>query len=191
MNQAAIVGLYRLALHLYPRSFRAEYGADMEQLLLDQLHDERAAVVIGRVIVDLAVTVPNQHLEAHMRTPNRLVPLVYLVIAVAGLVLAVVGGSEPKALVPGLVLAVGAGAIGLITWRHARSVRDASVTAGWWKFLLAGPSLIIGVIAAAGAGIQAWFLGMGVVLAGVASFALGATMGIAHLARTRMRGATA
>ena len=191
MSQPAIVRLYRLVLHLYPRPFRAEYGADMEQLLLDQLHDERAPVVIGRLIVDLAVTVPNQHLEAHLRTPNRLVPFAYLVIAVAGLVLAVLGGSEPKALVPGMVLAVGAGAIGLITWRHARSVRDSSVTAGWWKFLLAGPLLIIRVIVAAGAGIQAWFLGMGVVLAGAASFALGATLGIAHLARARTRGATA
>ncbi len=191
MNRPVIARLYHALLHLYPRPFRAEYGADMEQLLLDQLHDERAVVVTGRVIVDLAVTIPTQHLEAHMRSPDRLVPFAYLVLAAAGLALAVLGGSEPAALVPGLLLAAGAGAIGLITWRHAGAVRDSSVTAGWWKFLLAGPLLIGGVIVAAGVGVEAWFLGMGVVLAGSVSFALGATLGIVHLAKTRARGAAA
>ena len=49
---------YRLVLHLYPRRFRHEYGEQMTALLIAQLHDEGAARVIARTVVDLFVTVP-------------------------------------------------------------------------------------------------------------------------------------
>lgn len=191
MTASTVARLYRVALHLYPRPFRQEYGADMEQLLVDQLRDESAAVVAARTALDLALTLPHQHLEAHMRTPSRLVPLLFLLVAAAGVALAVVGGSEPGALVPGALIAGAAGAIGVVAWRRSSPVTEPSATASWWKLLVVGPSLIIGVIVAAGLGVSAWFLGIAVVLTGIAAFAVGVVLGITRLVKTLVHGAAA
>jgi len=53
-------------LHLYPRGFREEYGADRALLVAASLRDERAGSVVARTLVDLAITVPTRHLEAHV-----------------------------------------------------------------------------------------------------------------------------
>lgn len=174
------VRTYGAALCLYPRRFRHEYGPDLVQLLRDQLRDEPAPVVVVRSVIDLAISVPTQHLEAHMHAPRRLVPVVYLAVAAAGLTVAIAGGSEPVGLAIGLVLAAGAGAIGLAAWRRTGTVREADLTDEWWKLVLAGPVLIAGVIAGAGVGVEAWFVGLAVVAAAVVLTALGVALGIAH-----------
>ena len=72
-----------------------------------------------RAVVDLAITIPIQHLEAKMRrTSSPLVPTIYLAIAVAGVLLAVVGGSNATTAIMGLATALGAGTIGVIAWRR-------------------------------------------------------------------------
>jgi len=177
---------YRGLLRLYPRRFREEYGADMVQLLRDQYRDESHARVLGRAFLDLAITIPNQHLEAHMRhAPTSFGPLLFLAIAVAGLAVAVVGGTTPAALIVGLVVAAGAGFLAVTAWRHAAPAREADVTSSWWKFLVAGPVLVALVIAGAGLGIEAWFVGVLMVFAAAVFTALGLTLGIAHLATHR------
>ncbi len=191
MTAQAIARVYGVALHLYPRSFRHEYGADMEQLLIDQLREESAAIVATRAALDLALTLPYRHLEAHMRTPDRLIPITFLVLAAAGLAAAVLGGSAPAALVPGVLIAVATGAIGVIAWRRSSPVTEPSTAASWWKFLVAGPSLILGVIVAAGLGVNAWFFGIAVVLTGIGAFAVGIVLGVAHLVKTHAYGAAA
>ena len=186
------IRVYALLLHTYPRRFRDEYGPDMVLLVRDQLRDEPAPRVLARSAVDLAITIPTQHLEAHMGTPSRLVPLLYLVVAAAGLALVVLGGTQRESLVIGLLLAAGAGVIGIAAWRQTSHVHTAtSLTSEWWKLLLTGPILIAGVILAAGVGIEAWFLGIAAVLTALGCIALGAALGIAHLIKTHVHSAPA
>ncbi len=184
------IRVYGALVKLYPRGFREEYGADMVRLMREQGREESAWWVFARSLVDLAISIPTQHLETRMRrAPNPLVPLVYVMAAAAGLLVAILGGSEPAALVLGLGLAVVAGVIGTVAWRRAAPVRTrTAVTATWWKFLLAGPCLAALVIIAAGAGVEAWYLGMVVVLAAFVSTATGLVLGLAHLFTHRLRG---
>jgi hypothetical protein len=62
--------LYRRLMRLYPADFRARFGNEMISLFREQLRDARSsgerrqiASLWARCLVDLAVTVPKQHLE--------------------------------------------------------------------------------------------------------------------------------
>jgi Na+(H+)/acetate symporter ActP len=82
-----------------------------------------------------------------------------------------------------------AGSIATLAWRRSRSVaKKAGVTATWWKFLVVGPCLAALVILASGVGVEAWYLGMVVVLAAFVSTATGLALGVAHLFTHRVRG---
>jgi hypothetical protein len=183
---------YGALLRLYPRSFREQYGADMVLLLREQRTEESASRLFIRSMVDLAISLPTQHLEARMgRAPNPLVSFVYATAAIAGLLLAIIGGTNPAMLGLGLGLAFVAGAIATLAWRRSRPVGNArTVTATWWKFLVAGPCLVALVIVAAGVGVEAWYLGMVVVLGAFVSTATGVVLGIAHLFTHGLRGTT-
>jgi len=89
MSGPSAAGVYSWLLRLYPRRFRNEYGTDMALLFAQQLRGEPTSRVWARGVVDLAVTIPTQHLEAHMdRPPNPSVPVVFAAVSVSGLVLA-------------------------------------------------------------------------------------------------------
>jgi hypothetical protein len=69
--------IYGRLLRLYPRAFRAEYGAEMARLFGDQLRDAqssgepRALVSLWlRSIVDLIVTAPRHHLAKEHLVPQ-------------------------------------------------------------------------------------------------------------------------
>ncbi|MBK5288421.1 MAG: hypothetical protein JJE46_08135 [Acidimicrobiia bacterium] len=189
MNHDGVaVRVYGVATRLYPRRFRDDYGDDMVSLFRDQCEDEATWRVLSRAAVDLAITIPTQHLEATMhRNPNPLVPLIYLTVAIAGLILAIVGGTNATIAIIGLVIALGAGTVGVIAWRRATPVREATVTGHWWKFLLVGPGLIGLVIVAAGQGVDAWELGVATVIAGFVSAAIGVVLGLSHFFGPRVR----
>ena len=141
------VRVYRVLLHLYPHEFRDEYGADMVRLVRDQSADEPAWRVAARAAVDLAITIPAQHLEAHMNRPsNHLVPLLYTALACAGLLFAAVGGSNAAVVAFGLTIAAVAGSRG----DAAAPIGGTVSTRGWWKLVLAGPVIIAAVLVAAG-----------------------------------------
>jgi hypothetical protein len=178
------VRIYSTLVGLYPREFRDEYGADMIQLMRDQCDDEPSWRVTGRIAIDLALTLPAQQLETRMnRTPNRIVPHFYAAVAAAGALLALVGGTNTAMLVIGLTIAVVAGVIGGIAWRRTGSVGGPATTSGWWKFVLAGPCIIVGVIIAAGLGVDAWFVGVLFVFAAFVLVGIGVLLGITHLTR--------
>ncbi len=186
-----VVRAYGALTRLYPRRFRDEYGIDMVSMFRDQCRDESAWRVVSRSAIDLAITIPTQHLEATMtKTPSPLVPLIYIAIAVAGLLLAVVGGSTPATAIIGLGIALAAGTVGAVAWRRSAPVRETTTTGHWWKFVVAGPCLIALVIIAAGMGVEAWELGMVTVFAAFASIALGLMLGLSHLLTHRTRGIT-
>ena len=189
-GDGAAIRAYGALLRLYPRRFRDQYGADMVLLIREQRTEESASRVFVRSMVDLAISIPTQHLEARMRkAPSPLVPLAYAIAAVAGLLLAILGGTNPAMLVLGLTLAVVAGAIATTAWRRSRPVGNTrAVTATWWKFLVTGPCLAAFVIIASGVGVEAWYLGMVVVLAAFVSTATGLVLGLAHLFAHHLRG---
>jgi hypothetical protein len=119
------------------------------------------------------------------RAPNPLVPLVYATAASAGLLVAILGGSNAATIVLGFGLAIVAGALAVAAWRRARPVSEPrTITASWWKFLVAGPCLVALVIIGSGVGLSAWYLGMVVVLAAFVSTATGLVLGLAHLFTT-------
>ncbi|HUQ40352.1 MAG TPA: hypothetical protein VM030_09365 [Acidimicrobiales bacterium] len=137
--------VYGSLLRLYPRPFREYYGTDMLQLFADQLGDEGRSRVWVRAIVDLALTVPTRHMEAHMtrRTNDSAATALYTALAVSGVAMAAVGGTEPAMLATGLVFALAAGGLALVSAR--RDAAPADPTA-WWKVLSAGVVLFAGVV---------------------------------------------
>ena len=183
-----VVGAYRALVRLYPRRVRAEYGADMVQLVRDQCADEPAWRVASRIVVDAALTLPAQHLETHMnRNPNPLVPLIYAAVAGSGLLVAIVGGTNRTALIVGACVALVAGALAAVGWRRATPLRLTRAAGNWWKLVAAGPCLVIAVIIGAGLGIDAWFVGVLVVLTAFVLTATGLLLGVFHLTSRRAR----
>lgn len=188
-RDALVTRAYGALLWLYPRQFREEYRDDMVLLVRDQCRDESPWRVLTRSAVDLAITIPKQHLEAHMRrTPTSIVSLGYLALSLAGIGLMIVGGSSLPAVVIGFAVAVLAAVLAVIAWRRSAPASEpATVTASWWKFVVAGPVLFGLVILGAGIGINAWFLLILTVLTGVVSIATGLVLGVLHLVGTRVR----
>jgi hypothetical protein len=181
-SERAAVRVYGALIRLYPRRFRDKYGTDMVQLVRDQFDDEPAWRVCTRGVIDLAITIPTQHLEAIMnRSPKHFVPLFYTAIAATGVLLAVAGGTNAVMLIVGACIAVAAGVTAAIAWHRAGPPRGTAATGSWWKFIVAGPCIIAAVIAAAGLGVDAWFVGVGCVFAGFVSIGIGVLLGLARL----------
>jgi hypothetical protein len=58
-------------------------------------------------------------------------------------------------------------------------------TAAWWKLMLAGPCLLAVVVVSASAGVEAWFLGLFIVVLAFAVTGLGALLGLVRLNHRR------
>jgi hypothetical protein len=58
-------------------------------------------------------------------------------------------------------------------------------TTAWWKLMLAGPCLLAVVVVSAGAGVEAWFLGLFIVVLAFAVTGLGALLGLVRLNHRR------
>lgn len=171
---------YRLLLHLYPRSFRNEYGDDMVALLRHQLRDEHVARVAARTAVDLALTIPARHLEVRMSgTPTTVLVVLF---AAVGAALTVFGG--PVGLAGGLVLV----ALAVVTWRRSRPVVEAGA-GRWWKLLLAGAALLSTVVVVTTITGElpsgGWYVAMASLLASFGLMGTGIVLGIAGRVGTR------
>jgi hypothetical protein len=187
-TDGAFLRAYGALMALYPRKFRDEYGADMVQLARDACRDDPPWRVACRVLVDLALSIPTQHLEVHMhRSPSPLIPLVYTAVSGAGIVLAVAGGTNVALLIVGLVVAATAGTLAVIAWRRAAPVSGSVQTTHWWKLVATGPIIIGGVIVAARLGVDAWFVGMFFVFLALILTGVGLLLGLARLVTRRPR----
>lgn len=188
---------------LYPPSFRHDYGADLITLFARQIEDEPPVRVWLRTLRDLAVSVPLQRLEPHMKRPStRLVTALSAVVAGTAALLALILGTGP-AMPVFLVVALVAGATSLWSWQASQPVRADNVTStSWWKVLVAGPALAaLTFVAMAIPWPEAMDLGDNaywlVVIAFMTSLSLAATgllLGIAALIqrrRTRVMGTSA
>jgi hypothetical protein len=185
-GERTAVRAYGALLGLYPSQFRAEYGADMVQLVRDQCDDEPPWRVCGRAVIDLAITLPTQHLEAHMkRNPDHLVPLFYAGVAGGGVLLAILGGTNAAMLIIGLSIFVAAGVMAALAWRRSGPLRGMAATGGWWKFVAAGPCIVVSVIIAAGLGVDAWFVAITCVFAAFVLTGIGLVLGLVRLTHRR------
>lgn len=196
MNSSRAVGIYRGLLRVYPRRFRDEYRDDMALLFAEQLRDEPASRVWTRSLIDLTITIPARHLEAHMnRPPNPTVPVVFAALSVTGVVAAVLGGSNLGMAGFGLAVAVVAGVLTVASWRTTRAVtavRPAS--AHWWQVLLGGVGVLattIVVLNIIGEVPEGWWVPMMItLLVGIMTTATGLILGVAHLTTHRPHNAT-
>jgi Flp pilus assembly protein TadB len=59
--------------------------------------------------------------------------------------------------------------------------RGLDVTRTWWKFVVAGPAIILAVIIGSGVGIDAWFVAFSAVIFAFMLIAVGLVLGVAHL----------
>lgn len=176
----SLAGAYRLALHLYPRAFRREYGDDMVALFESQRRDEGTLRVVGRTAVDLVSTIPTRHLEAHMSRPSPTIAVV--VLAALGVLLAVVGGTS------GVLAAAVTFVVGVLVWSRNRPV--ATPAGGrWWKLLLSGLGLLAALIVVTTATGElpegGWFVAMFTLLLSLLLIAGGLVLGAASRFRVR------
>lgn len=149
MTASRGVGICCALFRFYPRAFRDEYGLDMALLFAAQLRDEPAGRVWARGLLDLAITIPTRHLEAHMTLPpNPIVPSGFAAVSVAGLLLSVVGGSSTAMLGIGLAIAIFFGGLAGVAWRRSRPITSQPIGAHWWKFAVAGPALLVATLVA-------------------------------------------
>lgn len=187
------VAAYRALTRLYPRQLRHQYGADLVLLLEDQLRDESSVRVVGRTVLDLAISVPTCHLEAHMNRPSpSIVTSVLAVLSVASLLTAIVIGSTVSGLALGLLVALSIGSVALVAARRSRPLTaERPLSEHWWKFLAAGVGSValfaavttaIGELPSGG-----WYFGMAVLFTALATVAAGLVLGVAHLARRGAR----
>lgn len=196
MTNPRAVGIYRALVHLYPRRFREEYGLDMALVFEAQLRDEHAGRVWARGLIDLAISVPAQHLEARMRrSPNVVVPVVFAAVAVAGLALTSVGGTNLGVAAFGLAMAAVSGVLAMTSWRRTRAVTAARpASAHWWKLVAGGVVVFASTVVAVNLTEEVssgWWLPMMLTfLAAFATTVTGLVLGLAHLATNRPRNAT-
>lgn len=185
-NDPIVVRIYGALLPLYPRNFRDRYGADMVQLVRSSCNDEPAWRIAFRVLLDLATSIPTQHLEARMKTPSQpVIPLIYTAVAFAGFALAAAGGTNVGMTAFGLVVAALAGTTAFISWRRLAPTGRSVPTELWWKCVLAGPILIGSVVVGASFGVEAWEAGMLVALLGLVSTVTGLLLGLLRLTSRR------
>ena len=186
------LGLYRSLLHLYPRSFRDDYGADMVLLLADQLDDEPAWRVCGRSVADLAISVPMRHQEVHMQhRSGSLVPLVFGALSLAAAGIAVAAGSNVGFAISALLVAVASGVLAVSAARQTRPVGGPSTaSAQWWKLLALGAAaLLIVVFLGELTDLELWMPMLVTIAFGWVMIAAGAVLGVVHLL-TRSRPTT-
>lgn len=191
-----MVQTYRLAVRLYPKAFRDEYGEDLVLLLTEQLRDERAPRVAVRTAVDLLLTVPHRHLESRMSTtrPSTL-PTVLGAVALSALIVTIVVG-HPAVLAGGVAAFLALGGLALLAAHRDRPLSAPRPwSSRWWLLLTSGLVLFAGLAVVTSATGElpsgGWFVAMTVGLAALLLLAGGLVLGIVHLASRARGSATA
>ncbi|OFW64561.1 MAG: hypothetical protein A2135_08600 [Actinobacteria bacterium RBG_16_67_15] len=75
------VRVYRLAVRLYPRAFRTEYGDDLVGAFTALVSDLGPRRAWGRTFIDLIATLPRYRLEALVNPQRKTAPLAAAAIA--------------------------------------------------------------------------------------------------------------
>jgi hypothetical protein len=196
MSATRLVEAYRLTIRLYPRAFRDEYGEDLVQLFVDQLAAERAPRIVARTLLDLALSVPQRHLESDMRTPRTsLLPVLFFVVALSSLAVGLVVG-HPSVLALCAVVTLVSIALALVAIHRARPLSEVrSATSRWWVALGGGILLMAGLVVVTNITGElpegGWLLAMITGLTALVLMGIGVVLGIVHLAGRSHRRAVA
>jgi hypothetical protein len=186
MSHDRLVSAYRLAVRLYPRSFREDMGDDLVRLFADQLADERAPRVVARTVLDLALSVPQRHLESDMHlTRASVLPVVFFVLALSALLVGLVVG-HPVVLGICALVALACVGLALVALRRARPLSELhDLPSRWWVVLTTGVVLFVGLVVATTITGElpsgGWFLAMVTGLAAIVLMAAGVVLGAIHL----------
>jgi hypothetical protein len=183
------IAAYRRLTALYPRRFRDEYRTDLIALFSHQLQDDGPGRVWLRTMRDIAVTVPVQHLEVHVQRPSHnVVTAASSVVAVSAALLAITMGTAASLVL--LVVALGAGATAISSWKANRPLQvPNNINSAWWKFLVGGVALVIATFSAMAVpwpdamdlGDNAYWLVVFSVMTGLALGAIGLALGLGAL----------
>jgi hypothetical protein len=119
--------------------------------------------------------------EAHASNSTPIATLGYLTLALAGVLLVIVGGTTPLTLIIGTLTAATAGTLVILSWRRAAPFQESTLSSQRWKFVIVGPVLLGAVILAAGLGVEAWFLGIAVVFVAIGCVVIGLALAVANL----------
>jgi hypothetical protein len=196
MTAARLVKAYRLTIRLYPRPFRDEFGEDLVQLFADQLADERAPRIVARTVLDLALSVPQRHLESDMRTTrSSILPVMFFVAALTSLAVGLAIG-HPSVLALCAFATLAFIALALVAIHRARPLSEVrSAPSRWWVALTAGVVLLVGLILVTNATGElpegGWLLAMITGLTSVVLIGTGVVLGVVHLAGRSHRRAIA
>jgi hypothetical protein len=187
MSTSRLVSAYRHAIRLYPRSFRDDFGDDLVQLFADQLADERAARVVTRTTLDLALSVPQRHLESDMNvTRTSVLPVVFFVLALSSLVVGLVVG-HPAVLGACALATLAFLALALVALHRARPLHEVrSIQSRWWVVFGSGVALLTGLVLVTRATGElpegGWFLAMVTGLTAIVLITTGLVLGVVHVA---------
>jgi hypothetical protein len=186
MSPNRLVSAYRHTIRLYPRPFREEFGDDLVQLFADQLADERAARVVTRTTLDLALSVPQRHLESDMHvTRTSVLPIVFFALALSSLVVGLVVG-HPAVLGACALATLTFLALAVVALHRARPLHEVrSIPSRWWVVLGSGVALLAGLVVVTRATGElpegGWFLAMVTGLTASVLIATGLVLGVVQL----------
>lgn len=180
------VRAYRRLTRAYPRAFVDEYGPDMVLVFREQLRDEGPIRVWLRTLVDLALTIPNRHLEARMSAPTPFAPVLFGAVGIAGLVTLAVGGTSRGSLIVGLVMAIVGFGLAVAALRRARPLGVDHPARGWQLVAVGGlilVGLVVGTTVIGDLGEYGWFIAMATGLTAVIVLAAGVILVATELTR--------
>lgn len=195
MSSAGIVAAYRLAVRLYPKPFREEYGDDLVQFLTSQLRDERMLRVLGRTAVDLLLSIPQRHLESHMDvTRATTLPVLFGAAALSALIVGIVVG-HPAVIAGCIAAGLGFGGLALLAAHRNQALSDGHPTSSRWLGMLAtGVVLLISLIGVSTATgelpSRGWLIAMVVGLISLLLIAAGLILAVLHFASRGRRSGT-
>jgi hypothetical protein len=162
----------------------------MVLLFSDQLGDEPAPRVWCRGVIDLAISVPTRHLEAHMnRPPNSVITMIFGAVTIASILVAAITGTNPSTALGALAVGAVAGILTVASARQTRTITAAtSTTSQWWKLLAVGAGGLFAMLLAEGAtDLDLWMPMVITVLVSLLVIAAGLVLGVAHLLSTHPR----
>ena len=187
MSTNRLVSAYRHTIRLYPRPFREEFGDDLVRMFADQLGDEPTVRVVTRTVLDLALSVPQRHLESDMNvTRVSVLPFVFFVLALTSLVVGLVVG-HPAVLGACALATLAFLALALVALHRARPLSELRpTTARWWVVLTAGVVLMAGLVIVTNRTGElpegGWFLAMVLGLTAIVLIVTGVILGVVHVA---------
>ncbi len=176
---------YRALIGLYPREFRRSYGDALVQFFRDDVRERGAARGWGRALTDLLVSIPVQQVEVTLMQRSRLRTVAMLALPVLAAFAAIGFGRFVVLLVP-LALA---GAVAMyLSSRRAYNEAVVGVAGSWWRVMLAGALVLVGMGVAAEYGPDLdwfpWYLAVMTYLTGWGLIVAGAMLGLLRLWRT-------